>query len=128
MSSTHQTAFETVREFVPALGLPVPDRPAVIADPELLDHRLKVLEEEVRELRAAAEAGDLVKVADGLADVNYANAVNAHLFGVDLDVVTAEVHRSNLTKVGPDGKVSYADGRMVKPDTYEPPNIAALLG
>lgn len=121
------SAYRLVAGFVPALRLPVPVKPSIPTRTIAL-HRLRVLEEEVRELREAILADDLVAVADAMGDIEYANAVNAHLFGIDLKRVTDAVHRSNMTKVGPDGLVVYRDGRIAKIDgRFCEPDIEAAL-
>ena len=51
----------------------------------------------------------------------------------DFDVHTVyeafkEVHRSNMTKVCKDGTVlRRADGKIIKPDTFEEPNLEKFL-
>ena len=48
--------------------------------------------------------------------------------GIDLDAVLAEIHRSNMTKLGPDGRVARrADGKVLKGDHYEAPDVGAVL-
>jgi len=43
--------------------------------------------------------------------------------------VVAEVHRSNMTKLGADGRPLYrADGKVLKGPSYEPPRLASVLG
>lgn len=40
----------------------------------------------------------------------------------------AEIHRSDMTKLGPDGSVSRrADGKVLKDDHYEAPDVSAVL-
>ena len=77
--------------------------------------RQALIEEEVGELQAAAGAGDLVGVADALADIVYVAYGTAHVYGIDLDAVLDEVHASNMTKLGADGRpVRRADGKILK--------------
>ncbi|MEO8829797.1 MAG: hypothetical protein ABI385_14030, partial [Lapillicoccus sp.] len=83
--------------------------------------RCDFVEEEARELREAVEAGDVVATADALADLAYVVYGAALHFGIDLDRVLAEVHRSNMTK-SPAG-----DGKAIKGLTYEPPDLTQLL-
>lgn len=97
-----------------------PDQPTVDVPGVLA--RVEFIEEEVRELRAAVEAGDLVKVADGLADITYAVYGTAWRCGINLDPVVVEVHRSNMTKTPAPG-----DGKAVKGPGYSPPDIAGVL-
>lgn len=48
--------------------------------------------------------------------------------GWDSQALWREVHRSNMAKVGPDGKVSRrADGKILKPEGWTPPDIAGVL-
>ena len=52
----------------------------------------------------------------------------AAVHGIDLDAVIAEVHRANMSKLGPDGRpVLRADGKVLKGDCYTPPDVAAVL-
>lgn len=45
-------------------------------------------------------------------------------FGVDLTPFFAEVHRTNMLKVG---GATRADGKILKPDGWEPLRIAMML-
>ena len=123
------TPFRSVGAFHTAFGLPVRERPTadIPADEAIL--RQALLDEEVDELRAAVEAGDVVGIADALADIVYIACGTAHAYGIDLDAVVAEVHRSNMTKLGEDGRPVYRqDGKVLKGPAYEPPQLAAVLG
>lgn len=72
---------------------------------------------------------DLVEVADALGDNDYVTAGAALEFGIPHDAVVSEIHRSNMTKTGEDGKPIYNDaGKIMKGPNYEPPQIAAVLG
>lgn len=72
---------------------------------------------------------DTVEVADALADIVYVAFGAALEFGIDLNTVLAEVHRSNLSKLGADGKPIYReDGKVLKGPNYSPPDIPAVLG
>ncbi|MTD16446.1 nucleotide pyrophosphohydrolase [Nakamurella sp. YIM 132087] len=117
-----------VAEFHRAFGLPVRDLPVTGVSDEERRLRLALVEEEVGELREAAEAGDLVGVADALADIVYVVYGTAHTYGIDLDAVIDEVHASNMTKLGADGRpVRRADGKVLKGPDYRPPDIPAVL-
>jgi predicted HAD superfamily Cof-like phosphohydrolase len=98
-------------------------------DAGLVALRQSLIDEEVGELRAAAAAGDLVGVADALADIVYVAYGTAHTYGIDLDAVLDEVHASNMTKLGSDGApVRRADGKVLKGPDYRPPDITTALG
>lgn len=113
-----------VRSFHERLGLPRHDHPTI--DPDavpaaLLTFRLELLDEERDELALALDGGDLVAVADALADLVFVAYGTAVTLGVDLDPVVEEVARSNLTKDGVCG------GKAVKGPGYQPPDVAAVL-
>ncbi|OII60754.1 hypothetical protein BJP40_07705 [Streptomyces sp. CC53] len=118
---------ELVREFHEAFGLAARTRPAEVP-PEVARHRQDLLEEEVSELGEAAAAGGLVEFAHELADVVYVAYGTALVHGIDLDAVLEEVHRANMSKLGPDGRPSLrSDGKVLKGDSYRAPDVAAVL-
>src|SRR3546814_15384388 len=47
---------------------------------------------------------DVIECADGLGDVNVVARLCAHWHGINLDKTTSEIHRSNMSKLGADGK------------------------
>lgn len=117
-----------VREFhekfsVPSAVTPTAGRPA------RRDLRSALILEEVAEFSEACNDVNLIEMADALADIIYVTIGAALEFGIPIDRVFAEVHRSNMTKLWPDGKPRYRnDGKVIKPDTYSPPNIRGALG
>jgi predicted HAD superfamily Cof-like phosphohydrolase len=71
---------------------------------------------------------DLVKLAKELADLLYVVYGFAAAFGIDVDAVFREVHRSNMSKLGEDGKPIYReDGKVLKGPNYTPPDIERIL-
>lgn len=117
-----------VGEFHRAFGLPVQELPTAPVGPAQVALRQALIAEEVGELADAAAAGDLVGVADALADIVYVAYGTAHVYGIDLDAVLDEVHASNMTKLGADGRpVHRADGKVLKGPGYRAPDIAAVL-
>lgn len=72
--------------------------------------------------------GPLDRLAHELADVVYVAYGTALVHGIDLDAVLAEIHRSNMTKIGPDGSVSRReDGKVLKGEHYEAPDVPGVL-
>jgi predicted HAD superfamily Cof-like phosphohydrolase len=67
-------------------------------NPKLVDLRLKLIQEEVDELKEAFEKHDFKEVADALSDILYVVYGAGHVFGINLDKTFAEVHESNMTK------------------------------
>jgi predicted HAD superfamily Cof-like phosphohydrolase len=120
------TNLDRVREFHETFGVPVMARPCIPADRVTL--RLDILDEERRELTTALEAGDVVEVADALTDMAYLIYGTALEFGIDLNACFAEVHRSNMSKLGADGKPIYRDdGKVLKGPNYSPPDLRQAL-
>ena len=115
------TNAEKVKEFMEAFGQEVK------GSPELVDHKIAMLRlglilEEYKELEEAQNEEDLVGIADALSDILYVVYGAAHAFGIPIDKCFEEVHNSNMSKLGADGKPIFrADGKVLKgPDFYEP--------
>jgi predicted HAD superfamily Cof-like phosphohydrolase len=86
--------------------------------------RVRLIQEEFDELKQAMTTGDLAAVAKEMADLLYVTYGTAVSYGIDMDPVFREVHRSNLSKVG---GYKRADGKWVKPPTYSPADIEPIL-
>lgn len=119
-----KTTLEQVREFHETYGLPVKPVPD-ISDPKTNDLRINLLAEELDELREALEAGDVVEVLDALTDLQYVLDGAYLSFGLHdvKDAAFAEVQRSNMSKLGEDGKPirRESDGKILKgPNFFEP--------
>ena len=137
-----------VRRFHHVYGLPVQTDGASLQR-ESLDMRMSLIAEEFAELvgavygqaaraeiessyrrAVAADDGtrDTVETADALADLIYVIYGMALETGIDLASVLAEVQRSNMSKLGADGKPVYReDGKVLKGPDYFPPNVEAVL-
>ncbi|MGY4980870.1 pyrophosphohydrolase domain-containing protein [Streptomyces sp. 900105755] len=116
-----------VREFHHAFGLAARSTPTEVS-PELAAHRGKLLAEEAAEVAEVAVEGPLDRLAHELADVVYVAYGTALVHGIDLDEVLAEIHRSNMSKLGPDGQVARrADGKVLKGEHYRAPDVSAVL-
>lgn len=117
---------DRVREFHETFGVPVLASPRIPLD--RVELRLNILDEERRELGEAIEASDIVEVADALTDMAYLIYGTALEFGIDLNACFAEVHRSNMSKLGEDGKPIYReDGKVMKGPNYSRPDLRAVL-
>lgn len=119
---------QQVAEFHRAYELPIRTSPTADVGPAQQQLRLALIEEEVAELRDAAESGDLVAVADALADIVYVAYGTASVYGIGLDAVLSEVHLSNMTKLGADGvPVRRPDGKILKGPHYRAPDVESVL-
>lgn len=122
------TASEMVREFHHTYGVRIQEHVGFPSEERRL-LRWSLLAEEVREYGDAELANDLEEVADALADMLYIIHGTALEYGIPLDAVVEEVHRSNMSKLGADGKpVRRDDGKILKGPNYFPPDIAGVLG
>jgi predicted HAD superfamily Cof-like phosphohydrolase len=121
-------AMTSVARFHLSFGLPLAVRPQYRIDAELGALRIDLLEEEVGEFREAVESNDTIAIADALADIVYVAYGAALTFGIDLDAVVREVHRSNMSKLGPDGRpLLRGDGKVLKPPSYVRPDVRRVL-
>ena len=76
----------------------------------------------------AIEAKDLKEVADALTDILYVTYGAGHSFGIDLDKCFAEVQKSNMSKLGRDGKPIYNEqGKVMKGPNFFEPNLKLFL-
>jgi len=99
-----------------------------ITNPSDRSLRVALIREELRELADALDAEDMVEVADALGDLDYVVNGAAVAFGIHLPSVTAEVHRSNMTKMPPDGiPIKREDGKVLKGPNFELPDIKGVL-
>ena len=94
----------------------------------LLRHRL--MHEENEEYLEACQSGDLVEIADALGDMMYilCGTILSHGLQANIEDVFDEIQRSNMSKLGSDGKPIYReDGKILKGPNYFKPNIAKVL-
>jgi predicted HAD superfamily Cof-like phosphohydrolase len=115
-------------EFNNAFEIPKLETPEIGSE-ELIELRIKLLQEEVAEYAEAARGGDLVEVLDALADIAYilAGTVINHGMQHVFDDAFSEVHRSNMAKLV-DGKVlRREDGKVMKPENWQPPNLSQFI-
>ena len=86
--------------------------------------RVRLIQEEFDELKEAIATGNLAAVAKEMADLLYVTYGTAVSYGIDMEPVFQEVHRSNMSKIG---GYKRADGKWVKPPTYSPADIDSII-
>ncbi len=94
----------------------------------LLRHRL--MHEENEEYLVACENGNLVEIADALGDMMYilCGTILSHGLQHKIEDIFEEIQRSNMSKLGLDGKPLYReDGKVLKGPNYFKPNIDNYL-
>jgi len=121
------TNFEKVKEFMVAFGQEVQEYPNLPPE-EVVDLRLDLINEEVGELCEAVEYNNMIEIADALADILYVTYGMGAALGIDLDKCFEEVQRSNMSKLGEDGKPMYReDGKVMKGPNYSPPDLRRMV-
>lgn len=124
---TIATNFELVGDFMEAFGQEVNCEPT-LRDSETRSLRVELIQEELEELQTALDNKDIVEVADALTDLLYVVYGAGHAFGIDLDECFAEVHESNMSKLGENGRPIYReDGKVLKGPNYFPPNLEDIV-
>jgi len=118
--------FQDVKEFQTAVGQNVGDNPG-FPDGAERDLRIRLLKEEYEEYIQGECKNDLENIAKELADIIYIVCGTAASYGIPLDRVFDEVHKSNMAKLVDGKPVRRADGKILKPDGWKPPNIKSIL-
>lgn len=92
--------------------------------------RFNLMDEENKEYLEAANSNDLVEVADALGDMLYilCGTILEHGMQYKIEEVFNEIQRSNMSKLGANGKPIYReDGKVLKGPNYFKPDIATIL-
>ena len=124
-----ETNFDRVENFMRVFNQEVKDEVGW-PDAETMELRIDLIEEELQELKDGILLGDgtLVDVADALTDLLYVVYGAGHSFGINLDKCFEEVHNSNMSKLGNDGKPIYReDGKILKGENFREPNLKEVL-
>lgn len=104
--------------------------PTVDLADEVIDIRIKLLQEELDEYARAARDHDLVETADALTDLLYVLLGTYVTHGLQgyAEALFDEVHRSNMSKLDENGQpIHRDDGKVLKSHRYRPPDIQGVL-
>ena len=119
--------FEKVKTFMKTFGQEVKEK-SEFPNEKVINLRIKLIEEELQELKEAIANKDIVEVADAFTDILVVTYGGGHAFGIDLDKCFAEVQSSNMSKLGLDGKPIYNDkGKVMKGPNYFKPNLSKFV-
>ena len=121
------TNFEKVGLFMKTFGQEVKNRPSLSSE-KINNLRISLIEEELKEFKDALFNKDIKEVADALTDILYVTYGAGHAFGINLDDCFSEVQRSNMSKLGSDGKPIYNNqGKVMKGPNYFKPNLYKFI-
>lgn len=130
MTTENKTFFDQYNEFADACENP---RGAILQVPskDFLDMCLRLVHEEwemetlpaIDRYRIMPSLENFAEVTDGIVDTVYVLMQLARALGVPFNEGWEEVHGANMKKVV-DGKVTRrADGKILKPEGWTPPDI-----
>lgn len=121
------TNFEKVKEFHEKFNHLIKNKPEM-PDIKMQCLRLNLIEEEFNELQEAMNDSNLTEIADALSDLLYVVYGAGLVFGIDLDKTFEEVHNSNMSKLGIDGKPIYRDdGKILKGPNFKEPDFSFIF-
>jgi predicted HAD superfamily Cof-like phosphohydrolase len=115
-----------VTKFQEAFGIQTPKQPKMLSKKRRI-LRQRLLEEEVKEL---SDSKNIIDVADAICDIMYIAIGTAQEYGLSdrLVMLFDEVHSSNMSKLGPDGKALFReDGKILKPESYREPKLRPII-
>ena len=121
---------KAVETFHNAFGITNRNEPIAFTNEKEVNLRFELMDEENKEYLEAAKNNDLVEVADALGDMLYilCGTMLSHGMQDKMEDVFNEIQRSNMSKLGEDGKPIYReDGKVLKGPNYFKPNIKAIL-
>lgn len=125
-----KSKIDAVARFHRSFGLGISEQPRADLGEAKNQLRFNLMDEENREYFEAAQKGDLVEVADALGDMLYilCGTILEHGMHPIIEEVFEEIQRSNMSKLGEDGKPIYReDGKVLKGPSYFKPDIKGIL-
>ena len=121
------TNFEKVGKFMKTFGQEVKNKPGLSSE-KINNLRISLINEELEEFKEAIKNNDLKEAIDALTDILYVTYGAGHAFGVNLDECFDEVQRSNMSKLGIDGKPIYNEaGKVMKGPSYFKPDLSKFI-
>ena len=121
------TNFEKVGLFMKTFGQEVKTMPSLSSE-KINKLRINLINEELEEFKEAVKNNDLKEAIDALTDILYVTYGAGHAFGVNLDECFDEVQKSNMSKLGKDGKPIYNEaGKVMKGPSYFKPDFSKFI-
>lgn len=125
-----QKQIKSVYEFHSAFGLGINTTPTGDLGENKNLLRFNLMKEENEEYLEAVQNNDIVEIADALGDMLYilCGTILEHGLQDKIEAVFDEIQRSNISKLGEDGKPIYReDGKVLKGPNYFKPNFEEIL-
>jgi predicted HAD superfamily Cof-like phosphohydrolase len=125
-----QKQINAVKEFHTAFGLGVSEIVRGNLGNQINMLRYNLMKEENEEYLEAVQNDDIVEIADALGDMLYilCGTIIEHGLQHKIEEVFDEIQRSNMSKLGEDGKPIYReDGKVMKGPNYFKPNFEEIL-
>ena len=119
-----------VKDFHDTFGLSYNDSPTVDLEKKIIELRYNLMKEENEEYIEAARKKDIIEVADALGDMLYilCGTIIEHGMSDIIEDVFDEIQKSNMSKLGADGKPIYRDdGKVMKGPNYFKPNFSKFF-
>ena len=119
--------FEKVKDFMIAYDQEVLDKPSLPTF-DIAKLRTELIREEYTELIDAINKMDIVEIGDALTDLLYVTYAGHAMGNINLDKCFEEVHNSNMSKMGSDGKaVKGPTGKVMKGPNYKEPDLKKVI-
>jgi NTP pyrophosphatase (non-canonical NTP hydrolase) len=115
-------ALQLVQDFHDFIGRPDADPDPDVQQSER-EHFLRLLNEEVRELKKAASSGDQHELAKEIGDVLYATLGLAANLKLPIGEVFKKVHQSNMTK----SEIGKKAGKALKGRDFVEPDLRDIV-
>lgn len=125
-----QKQLDAVKLFHTTYGLGVSENMKADLGTQKNNLRFELMKEENEEYLEAVRNNDIVEIADALGDMLYilCGTILEHGLQHKIEAVFDEIQRSNMSKLGEDGKPIYReDGKVMKGPNYFKPNFEAIL-
>lgn len=121
---------KAVTKFHESYGLGIEHTPKANLPKNISELRFNLMKEENEEYLQAAQDQDLIEIGDALGDMLYilCGTIIAHGFQDKIESIFDEIQRSNMSKLGADGKPIYRkDGKVMKGPNYFKPDLKKIL-
>ena len=125
-----QKQIQAVQKFHETFGLGVSHEMKADLGVQKNNLRFELMREENEEYLDAVRDNDLIEIADALGDMLYilCGTIVEHGLQHKIEQVFDEIQRSNMSKLGEDGKPIYReDGKVLKGPNYKPADLSDLV-